>query len=813
MNFDSNNESHISVHNPAIPNTLGGKRIAFIGDIPYDSQTSMPIGKSHYSSLRGNCSELGLDIRSFGMGNVLNFYPKKIPGRLNVSAGQVPADSDDYKESLQYLINELRTSGTKTVILLGDYALNAFKRDPSPIDDERGSPFYSDKLPGILCIPTHHPRDVFQRWHLNVLVQHDISKAVRLTQEGWQPPKFNISYLPDYDSVIDMLDKFISERTYLSVDLETYGKGPKISCVGIAYSKDQAIVIPLVNEKWLPYWSAEKEVQIWKRLRHVLTLCPLVGQYAVHYDTTVLCHYGIVPNFVDDTMFAAWETYAEMQKSLGFLCSLYTDLPYHKGILRAARSRKIPWYEEFRYCGIDCCACYQVAFALAAELQGRPKKSAIHYRFNIKLSHPYNYMGLRGAILDRDKWEARRNDVEAEVDFQQEMLNAEVGYEINVNSYKQMQKWMYDEKGYPKRQKPVKFDDGTRGYRDTSDYLTVLYMARQYGDQTLLRAGNLRKLKKRLSALRSYNPRPKDGRMGWAFNVTGTETGRSSGYKPIDGHGLQPQNIDRRDKDLFVPDPGRLWLKADLEGADSWTVAAQLAALGRKELLEDLRQGVKPAQVLGLSLIFGPEAIGWPTARIKAEKNALKDDKGKQLYAIAKAINHGSAYLLGKRGMHLNIFKQSDGDIYLDPDQCEAYQDLLFLRYPYPLLHEAMRSRMLSEPKLESASGSVRHFFGRADNQTLREMLSHIPQANTTFVNSVLLYRLYYEQPHPFMLEPLNQVHDEVDFQFDPDKLDSCRELFKQACHVPIECWGVDFEITYDANYGPNWAECEESFL
>jgi hypothetical protein len=815
MKLDTGTESYVSVENPAVANNIRSQRIIAIGDIPYDSQTNMPIGKSHYSVLASMCNEAGVPLGSLGTGNVLNFYPKKIAGRRTVAAGQVPKDSLEFKESFRTLVNEIMASGAKAVLLMGDYALKAFKPDADQIDNERGSPFYSKHLPGVICLPTYHPRDLFIRWHLNVLAQHDLCKVFRLAEDGWQPPKLDICYLPDFKTVILTLESFIENETYLSTDLETYGQGPKISCIGLAYAADKAIVIPFVNEKWEPYWSLQEEVAIWKKLRVVLTKNHHVGQYAVHYDTVVLANlYGIDANFVDDTMFAAWETYPEMQKSLGFLCSLYTDFEYHKDLLGKARRRQIPWYEEFRYCGIDCCACYQVAFALAKELKSRPKESAIHYRFNIKLSRPYNYMGLRGARLDKDKLEQRLIDLEAEVDMQQEFLNSEVGHEINVNSPKQMKEWMYVEKKYPRRQKPVKFSDGTKGYRDTSDYLTVLYMAREYGDSVLLRAGNLRKLKKHLSSLSSYLPRDVDGRMGWAFNVVGTETGRSTGYKPIDKRGVQPQNIDRNDRDLFLCDDEYAWLKVDLEGADSWTVAAQLCAFGEQNLLHDLQNGIKPAQVLALALTHGPGAIGWDVEKIQREIPSLETEKGKKLYAIAKAINHGSAYMLGKRGMHLNIFKQSDGDLYIPADECEKYQNLLFKRYPYDTLHDAMRSRMLSDAKLDSASGSVRHFFGRTDDNTLREMLAHIPQANTTFVNSVLLYRLYYEPLNrrpdgTFWLEMINQVHDEIDFQFRLADIDKCREVLTSSWTVPIECWGTPFTMGYEANYGPDWGACK----
>ena len=54
-------------------------------------------------------------------------------------------------------------------------------------------------------------------------------------------------------------------------------------------------------------------------------------------------------------------------------------------------------------------------------------------------------------------------------------------------------------------------------------------------------------------------------------------------------------------------------------------------------------------------------------------------------------------------------------------------------------------------------------------------------------------------------MEPVNQVHDETDLLFPVDQLDYCRELFWSMTKLPMSCWGVDFTIPFEANYGPNW--------
>jgi hypothetical protein len=51
-------------------------------------------------------------------------------------------------------------------------------------------------------------------------------------------------------------------------------------------------------------------------------------------------------------------------------------------------------------------------------------------------------------------------------------------------------------------------------------------------------------------------------------------------------------------RDLFVADPGCYIGKCDLKGADGWTIGAYMAMLGDSTMLEDLKFGLKPAQIV-----------------------------------------------------------------------------------------------------------------------------------------------------------------------------------------------------------------------
>src|SRR5690606_9726895 len=111
-------------------------------------------------------------------------------------------------------------------------------------------------------------------------------------------------------------------------------------------------------------------------------------------------------------------------------------------------------------------------------------------------------------------------------------------------------------------------------------------------------------------------------------------------------------------------------------------------------------------------------------------------------------------------------------------------------------------------------------FFGRKDDATLRQMLSHLPQAHTSYVANKVLERFYYSplnrnpmRPAELIVEPVNQVHDEVCFIFPSDIPTFVADLFKTYKDVPLECWGSTFTIPFEAQFGRSWGEANENLF
>jgi uracil-DNA glycosylase len=164
------------------------------------------------------------------------------------------------------------------------------------------------------------------------IVISDLIKAHRESATATVSRPDRTIYIPE--SVEDIIDAFrqIERSRLLAIDIET-AKG-QITCIGFAWEQGQALVVPIWdNTKGdNSYWSEVDEPLVWEWVRRICGLpVPKVfqnGLYDLHY---IWRGYGItVANCLHDTMLLHHALQPEVQKSLGFLGSLYSDEPAWK---------------------------------------------------------------------------------------------------------------------------------------------------------------------------------------------------------------------------------------------------------------------------------------------------------------------------------------------------------------------------------------------------------------------------------------------------------------------------------------------------
>ncbi len=263
--------------------------------------------------------ELVNDVKGFAGAKAVALpdYPSVAPG-LYVSNAYAP--------ELTRLHKELTDYAPTLIVALGALASWALLHKYG-IKKVRGAPHLG--VTGVKVLPTYSPAAVLRQYTLYPVFFSDLQKAATESQfrDLRRPARF-IHVSPSYQDLLDFERDFINPSDSLSVDIETAGN--QITCIGFAPSTDRAIVVPITDDTRAThsYWDdLETELLVWDWIRRICALrkARFVGQN-FNYDMKFLLQsYGIpVPHANHDIMLLHHSMQPEMEKSLGFMASLYT---------------------------------------------------------------------------------------------------------------------------------------------------------------------------------------------------------------------------------------------------------------------------------------------------------------------------------------------------------------------------------------------------------------------------------------------------------------------------------------------------------
>jgi uracil-DNA glycosylase len=282
--------------------------------------------------------EAWLEAAGIGMTNVLAFRPpdnkieylcgskKDVGGEAYthppISQGKylLPV----YLSELPRLRFEVDSTRPNLVVCLGNTACWGLLQATN-IGSIRGAVAKSEW--GVKALPTYHPSGVLRNWSWRPIVVADLMKAWR---ESAYPeihrPKRDILYNPTYEEVVQSIDMMIGRGWLTAWDTET--AAGQIKCISFSQERGFALVIPFWDESrpdW-NYWpSAAIEGDVWKQIARVFDSgIPMLAQNGM-YDLQYIMRMGILPKTqAEDTMLLHHSLFPELQKSLGFLGSIYT---------------------------------------------------------------------------------------------------------------------------------------------------------------------------------------------------------------------------------------------------------------------------------------------------------------------------------------------------------------------------------------------------------------------------------------------------------------------------------------------------------
>lgn len=795
-----------------LPTTDAPYRIAIINDNPSheDIVTGEPLTGAAGNLLRNLLVNSGINPDACLLANVCQY-------RANGGNHKLLSDDSFHRtESLIQLRQDIATFKPNLIILLGDYLLRLAGETSLKIGEIRGtffmcrdtsSPFYN-----IKCLPVFHPSEIQKRFEWMPLLRLDLHKARKHGESPDLPPiNETIDVHLTATAVCDKLT-LIPDGATIALDIE--GDVNNITCLSIATSPTYAFSIELSTA------TLEEEMQIIRALGRVLRN-QRIGKILQNslYDNFALSYRYNLPilNVCWDTMLSGWEIYPELPKALGVQASIWTDRPAYKHE-RTVRD----WTTHLKYCCKDSLTTYELALAHQRNLASTPDALA-HFHFNMRLLPIFLYMQLKGINYDKNKsveFLERTRIMQAQI---QDRIDHMAGRSVNINSPKQLCSVLYDppsRKGLgfpPQHPKIGRRKDVTRR---TSNVDAILDLQKKYDHPILSEILAWRKLDKiRETVEITTDP---DGRVRCAYNPVGTDTGRLACYKSNTGSGTNLQTITKKLRCLYRADPGYYFFQCDLAGADGWTVAARADMLGDSTMLDDYRAGLKPAKIIALLKEHGPVVNQWSRDKIREEGCNIGIGDTAWLYFACKRVQHGTNYGLGPQTMANQILK--DGYKYLGKTiivtqaQCKELQRLYRLRYfGVQAWQNWVKAELYNKQQLSCASGHVRRFFGRADdNKTFQTALSHEPQANTTYATNKMLENIWHDPDNQLpdgslIIQPVHQVHDAVCGQFPIDRVEWATAKLQSYANVPLTIGRTTLTIPTEGIYGDSWGDCDEN--
>lgn len=789
--------------------------VVLVADYPQgeDLTTNYAISGYKQNQIRTFCRAAGLNYEGFYTTCLIK---DKLPDIKQLGCNipkRVLSDSDLaklYNEKTvpaysEIFLNEIRTLQPNLIVPLGEISFQ-FLTGLWGIRKFRGSilklnPIHQiGKYTKILPIMGPYPY-LMKEYNLKFLTQIDFNKIKKWAGEDAIPDDtFRIWIAKSYTELRAFIDrcyplaaaKKIQEGGFLVFDIESYMNIP--TCISFCFDGFESCCVPLLDFA-IPF---EQRVLMMGLVAKLLNSpIPKVNQN-VKYDWKTMERWGFrAANVCGDTMLASSTLYCEFPKNLGFLTSIYTDIPYFKDEGRQFDPSQHKKEQFYLYNAKDSLATHQIYTKQIPELSELGVEGI--YGKLIQLMPIYRKMEDRGIRVS----EERRNQLSNKYWF---LFNAHCLtlcrlaniIKFNPLSAPACSKLVFDELGYTK----------IRGVEGTDEESLNMLMA--FGQSrhcsTILGKAILqeiiycRKLHKIIEIL-ELDVYP-DGRFRCEFNLTGTVTGRTSAGKTTDyflsferdskgrqkivksangriptlGHSLQTigkhgfringEEYGTDIRDIYVPTPGFCFVEIDLSGAEA-RVDRVLSGIFDMRVFDDP----------GIHKLTGSWIFNCKPHEIK---------KGSLEYHLAKTVRHA-----GERNMQANRFfmmAQDEGTaVNLTIEQAKEILTKFHENQPEikEIYHKSIEVAIKSTGRLVAPNGRRRDFFDRLDSHaTINSGISYLPQVIVSDQTKFSFIKTFSEFPAAHLI---CESHDSGTAEVPLGLEQQYFEIYKKNVEEPID--------------------------
>lgn len=508
----------------------------------------------------------------------------------------------------------------------------------------------------------------------------------------------------------------------------------------------------------------------------------LVGQN-LKYDFKVMVRWGIEDAVLAfDTMLGAWLLDAASgiynmdylaEKYLGgYQTVKFSDVvPQKEGSFA-----DVPLEDAVRYAAEDADVTWRLYEVLGQALKER-ELDRLFESVEMPLVRILSEMELRGIKLRRDRLEHFDAEVVRRVEAIEHQIYDEVGHPFNINSTKQLQEVLFEERNLPTGKKNK---TGWSTATDTLEQLARLDVV----PRLILENRGLVKLKNTYIDTLVQMVNAQTGRVHTSFTQTGTATGRLSSRNP-NLQNIPIRNDDgRRIRDAFVPEDGCLFLSADY---------SQIELVVLAHLADDA--GLKEAFLHGQDIHTHTAALIF---------NLLPELVMPDQRRIAKTINFGVMY-----GM--SAFRLSN-ELQISRKDAQTFIDNYFNRFSgVRAFMQHVREEAVRTKKVTTLLGRERFVPQIVSRNKVEQAGAERIVVNTVIQGSAadIMKLAMIKVVDAMQREKLDsrlllQVHDELIFEVPEGELESMKALVK---HQMEEAYRLSIPLRVNLETGRSWGE------
>ena len=671
-------------------------------------------------------------------------------------------------QGVAQLQREIALCKPKVIVALGNLSLWSLTGKWG-VMDWRGSGLKYALNPATTVIPTLHPAAILRMWSWRPYVICDLRRVKSAITDPVDVPPYRFVEAPHYVQAYTIIQSLLARvqrgPVHIAVDIET--RAGHIACIGLGWSKYDALCIPLMKSPAGSYWLETEEFHLMKVLRDLLTHpnCLVSGQNFSYDAQYFQRHLGYIPNLALDTMVTHHVCFPGTDKGLDVLSSLYCEnhvfwkndgKEWHQ-----RQDEKVLWHYNCE----DAVRTWEIAEVLVETVVKLGLEGPCLFQHRM-WGHVVQTM-LDGVKVAIEAKKQLSSELATEKAAREAWLAFIFGHPVNPRSPAQMKRLFYDDLKLPVQYKRTK-----EGPRPSLDETSLKTLAKK--------EPVIRPVVKRLLEIRSLGvfkstfvdaTLDRDQRMRTSYNVAGTETYRLSSSENAFGSGLNMQNIPGENKDspdeefyldlpnvrkLFVPDPGCEIADMDLSQADLRIVVEEADEEEMRQLLE---AGLDPYTEIAKEFYN--------------DKTITKKDPRRAKF---KAFAHGTHYLGTPKGLA--------GRIGLSIADAERTQAWYFKRFPRIQQYgDRIRTAVNEKRAVSNVFGYRRYYFDRLDATLYNQAAAWIPQSTV----GLLINHIWDQtRTHAPEIRVSLQVHDSLVFQYPIEVADESKAKLLTLSRYPI---------------------------